>query len=159
MSKNKRIFIGILVLSLILLGITFFSFNKTKGQDLQKIEKVDNMSENSQKQIKTISTVYELKNRLDQKNPQEILLDVRTPEEFNLEHIPGAINLDVENPNFEKEVEKLDKNKTYIVFCRSGNRAFFASEIMTKKNFQVLYSKEGITAWKLAGFDLVKNSY
>ena len=52
-----------------------------------------------------------------------VLLDVRTPEEFNESHIAGAINIDFRNENFKTELEKLDKTKTYEVYCRSGKRS------------------------------------
>lgn len=105
----------------------------------------------------TLNTVQELQARLTQNNPNDVLLDVRTPEEFGAGHLKNAINVDYESPNFTSEIAKLDKSKTYIVFCRSGNRAIGASDMMLKQGFKnIVYSNEGITAWESAGFQTIK---
>ena len=64
-----------------------------------------------------------------------VVLDVRTPGEFQSGHIQGAINVDYEGLNFEGEVNKLDKAKTYAVYCRSGRRSGLATEVMAKNGF------------------------
>ena len=106
--------------------------------------------------MRPFSTVQDLYTRLAQKNPNEVLIDVRTPEEFAQGHIVNAVNLDMENPNFGSEIVKLDKSKTYIVFCRSGNRALTASKSMASNDLKVIYSKEGITAWIAAKLPIIK---
>src|SRR5215472_11525563 len=53
------------------------------------------------------------------KNP---VLDVRTKKEFEAGHIPGAMNLDVNSPEFTQKVSALDKKKTYLVHCAAGVR-------------------------------------
>ena len=53
----------------------------------------------------------------------EIILDIRTPEEFNEGIIEGAINIDFYAPAFLDELDALDKNVHYVVYCRSGNRS------------------------------------
>lgn len=59
-----------------------------------------------------------------------VMIDVRTPEEFQQGHIAGAINIDFENQSFLTEVQKLDKAKEYFVYCRSGNRSGQAVKLM-----------------------------
>jgi rhodanese-related sulfurtransferase len=78
-----------------------------------------------------------------QSNDEYVLLDVRTPQEYNQGHIPGAILVDIYDPEFREKVEKLDKDKTYYVICRSGNRSGKACTIMHGLGFNDLYNLEG----------------
>lgn len=64
-----------------------------------------------------------------------IVIDVRTPDEFNSSHVEGSINIDFLNPNFMKEIAKLDKNQNYKVYCRSGNRSGQAEKMMKTLGF------------------------
>ncbi len=73
-----------------------------------------------------------------------ILLDVRTPAEFSSGTLSGALNMDIMTFNFAQKVEKLDKTKTYFVFCRSGNRSGQACKIMHKMGFDVRNLNGGI---------------
>ena len=68
-------------------------------------------------------------------DPSVTLLDVRTPAEFAAGHIAGAINIDFESGEFKQDIQALDKTKTYAVYCRSGNRAGQAIEIMKSAGF------------------------
>ena len=106
--------------------------------------------------MQNIQTPQELKNRLDQKNPNDILLDVRTPQEFNEGYILEATNFNISSFDFINKIQKLDKTKTYILYCRSGNRALTASMEMSKIGLKTVYSKQGITDWQTAGFEVVK---
>lgn len=72
-----------------------------------------------------------------------VLVDVRTPAEFNVSHIPSAINVDYENANFESEVKKLDSSKTYFVYCRSGNRSSKSVVIMKNNGIKNIYDLQG----------------
>lgn len=51
------------------------------------------------------------------------VIDVRTPEEFAEGHLEGALNLNIEGSSFAADIAKLDPAGTYVVYCRSGNRA------------------------------------
>ena len=51
------------------------------------------------------------------------VIDVRSPEEFAEGHLDGALNLNIEGASFAADIAKLDPTGTYIVYCRSGNRA------------------------------------
>lgn len=79
-----------------------------------------------------------------------VILDVRTPEEFNAGHIEGAILIDyLETENFTKQILTLDKSKNYLLYCRTGKRSLNAAYIMQEKGFkQVSDLKDGITGWK-----------
>ncbi|MGA1775226.1 MAG: rhodanese-like domain-containing protein [Nitriliruptoraceae bacterium] len=60
-----------------------------------------------------------------------VLIDVRTPEEFDTGHLVGALNLPVELAAFPDQVAALDPDAEYLVYCRSGRRADLAVEYMT----------------------------
>src|SRR5574343_908407 len=68
-----------------------------------------------------------------------ILLDVRTPMEFNEGHIENAKNIDISNTNFESEVDKLDKEQTVFVYCAIGVRSSKAANILRKKGFKHVF--------------------
>lgn len=75
--------------------------------------------------------------------PDAVLLDVRTPAEFREGSLPNAINLDFFSPTFQSEIKKLDPQKTYFVFCRSGSRSAQACSLMNKSGFNKLYNLAG----------------
>ena len=77
-----------------------------------------------------------------------VLIDVRTPEEFGGGHIPNSININFNAPDFSAQIEKLDKSKTYLVYCRSGARSGRAATSMSELGFQTIYTlKGGILGW------------
>jgi rhodanese-related sulfurtransferase len=87
-----------------------------------------------------------------------VVLDVRTPAEFMSGHLANAINIDIEGMQFNSDVSKLDKSKTYAVYCRSGRRSAIATDEMSKLGFKTLFNLEGGTgAWSAAGQTLVVN--
>ncbi|MBA4389648.1 MAG: rhodanese-like domain-containing protein, partial [Syntrophus sp. (in: bacteria)] len=69
-------------------------------------------------------------------NNNFVILDIRTPEEFADGHIEGAVNINFRADNFTSEMSKLDRNKTYFVYCRTGNRSYEAVNIMAGLNFR-----------------------
>lgn len=78
-----------------------------------------------------------------------IILDVRTPEEFLDEYIENAVNLDYYSDNFRNDLDKLDKNKTYLIYCRSGRRSGNALNVMKELDFREAYNMlSGIIKWK-----------
>lgn len=104
----------------------------------------------------TVQYAYELIQK-NSENPNFVILDVRTPDEFSVGHIKNAINIDVNAANFEQEVGKLNKNKAYLVYCRSGVRSKQASDNMLKLGFKEIYNMTGgIIAWEAAGYPFVK---
>ena len=83
---------------------------------------------------------------------QNQVLDVRTPEEFARGHMPGAVNIDVNGPDFQQKVGALDKNKTYLVHCAAGGRSAKACGKMSQLSFANLYNLQGgFKAWEKAG--------
>lgn len=77
-----------------------------------------------------------------------VFLDIRTPQEKADGDIKGSKLINLWDANFAQKVSQLDKEKTYVVFCRSGNRSRTACNIMAKNGFKDLYNlKGGIYAW------------
>lgn len=94
--------------------------------------------------------------RKNSDNPNFVVLDVRTPEEYDEGHIEGAINIDYYHPGFQSEVKKLDRSKTYLLYCRTGNRSGSAFRLFEDLRFQDVYHMEGGTSrWKREGLPLV----
>jgi rhodanese-related sulfurtransferase len=87
--------------------------------------------------------------RADEAN---IVLDVRTPEEFAEGHVPGAINAPYSKAGFDAAIAALDKSKTYLVYCHSGKRSFLSTKLMQSAGFAHLFNfSGGIVAWEKAG--------
>lgn len=90
------------------------------------------------------------------KRPGTTILDVRTPQEFAEGHLPGAVNLDVSAPDFVQQVQSLDPQAPYAVYCRSGNRSAVAVDTMNQLGFTAAYHLGGgISAWSGAGGEVV----
>ena len=81
-----------------------------------------------------------------------VVLDVRTPEEFNSGHIPNAINIDIYSDYFRTDISALDKSKSYAVYCRSGKRSVDASSEMDLTGFKSTFNLTGgIIEWVDSG--------
>lgn len=118
MKKNKYLLFGIIGLIVIAFVSILFPSKITKLSGAQFIEKYNN----------TLGSV---------------LLDVRTPVEFATGHIDNATNIDFESKSFMLEVKKLDQNKIYFVYCRSGNRSGQAISIMKSNGIKNIYELRG----------------
>lgn len=87
------------------------------------------------------------------------LVDVRTPEEYIDGYIEGFQNIDFLADSFQEDIEKLDKTKPVIVYCKSGNRSGKSSKLMLEKGFTKIYDLEGgITMWQAEGNAVLKGS-
>jgi rhodanese-related sulfurtransferase len=81
-----------------------------------------------------------------------VVLDVRTPEEFKAGRVPGARNVDVKDEGFAERLKSLDKDKTYLVYCRTGRRSNAATATMKELGFAKLYNFAGsMVEWEKAG--------
>ncbi|SDW76500.1 rhodanese-like domain-containing protein [Flavobacterium degerlachei] len=91
--------------------------------------------------IKTVEvkTFAEKINTTD--SPQ--ILDVRTPEEFNEDHIANADNVDWLGDSFVEDAEKYDKTKPVFVYCKSGGRSKKATEKLQELGFKNIYELDG----------------
>lgn len=88
----------------------------------------------------------QFKQFIDEDDP--VVIDVRTAGEYAQGHLPGALNIDVNDPGFKDEIAKLDPDGKYAIYCRSGNRSQTAQSMMQDAGFKnTLGLKGGISAW------------
>jgi phage shock protein E len=81
-----------------------------------------------------------------------VVLDIRTPKEFQAGHIKGATNINFRDKEFAKQIETLDKSKTYIIHCQGGGRSGQACDQIKTLDFKnVLHMNQGFGAWEKAG--------
>ena len=84
-----------------------------------------------------------------------VVLDVRTPEEFQAGHLEGAVNVDFYAADFETQLDALSKDVTYVVYCRSGNRSGQSIGLMEQLGFSSVYDVDGgILEWVDDGLPL-----
>ena len=101
-------------------------------------------------------TVNEFETMLAQ-DPAAQLVDVRTPEEFAENHLPGAVNIDWRGEGFaEKAQAQLDAGRPVLVYCRSGRRSAEAAGVLDGIGFKTYNMKGGIMAWTEAGKRVTK---
>ena len=82
-----------------------------------------------------------------EKEDSYILLDVRTVEEFEERHIPGAINIPNETISSEEIPELPDTNQLILVYCRRGNRSKQASQKLAQQGYTNIVEFGGINDW------------
>jgi rhodanese-related sulfurtransferase len=93
----------------------------------------------------------------NQGNPNFVIIDVRSPAEFDSGHIENAINIDKNSETFKDELNKLDKDKTYLVYCAMGSRSAGALVIMEELGFMKAYNmKSGLNQWQADGLPITE---
>lgn len=128
------------ILSLLFISAVLIS---CQGQTSKKVEVVD-----------TKTFAEKLKST---ENPQ--LLDVRTPEEFSVDHLEKATNVNWNGDDFAAKAEKLDKSKPVFVYCKVGGRSNQAANKLSEMGFTQVYDMQGgIMKWKSNGMNLEDNS-
>ncbi len=87
-----------------------------------------------------------------------LLLDVSTPEEYEYGHVGGVTNINFyDTLRLKSEMESLDKNKIYLIYCRTDRRSGKTLEMMEESGFKNVHLlKGGILAWKLEGRPVIK---
>jgi rhodanese-related sulfurtransferase len=143
MKKISPIFLS-LILTVLFLNIGYAENDQTDSETKPQIIKNITVEE-----AHTIIQNNENSNNV-------VIIDVRTPEEFNQEHIQDASNIDFYSDNFKDELNKLDKTRTYVIHCRSGGRSSQALDIMRELGFREVYNMGGIIQWKEKGFPTTK---
>lgn len=83
-----------------------------------------------------------------------VVIDVRTRSEYNNGHLKKTdYNYDMSSSDFEKKIEKLDKDKNYFLYCRTGARSGRATQLMKRKGFENVYNIGGLQSLVNAGFE------
>lgn len=91
----------------------------------------------------------------DQFKREAVIIDVRTPEEFETGSLPNSLNIDFKNDGFKDNISILEKDKTYLLYCASGVRSASALEVMKEAGFTNVFALEGgLQAWKQAGLPM-----
>lgn len=105
------------------LSILFFTSCKSKQESNQNEESFKNLT------VEEVIILLEA-------NPDIIVIDVRTPDEIaQTGAIENSINIDFKASDFKEKISVLDKDKEYILFCKSGNRSGQASKVMAEMGF------------------------
>jgi len=90
-------------------------------------------------------------------NSDFVILDVRTPSEFESEALENAVNIDFYSEIFEEEIAKLNRDKHYLIYCRSGGRSSRVLELVKSLGFSKVYEmRGGINTWMAKGYPVVK---
>lgn len=84
------------------------------------------------------------------------VIDVRTPDEFREGHLANATNIDLNGPDFAAALRGLERSRTYVVYCASGNRSAQAASIMKAEGFTSVRDAGGYQALKAAGAKVVE---
>jgi len=80
-----------------------------------------------------------------------VLIDVRTPQEFETGFLDGATNIDFRSENFDSAISQLDKSKTIFLYCASGGRSEETAQLLANKGFTSIQELEGgIISWRSA---------
>ena len=121
------------IITLLALFISAISFAQTK------IENVD-------------ATTF--KKLIDEK--KSVLIDLRTSDELKMKgYIKGSTQIDYFQNNVEAVITKLDKKKTYLIYCAGGGRSGECAELMQKLGFtHVVNLEKGFDDWKKKGFEV-----
>lgn len=150
----KYVLAVVLVIALIFGGILFFTNQPEVVNEPSELSSdiEDNASEGLEEETTQDLTIEygditpdEARTLLED-NPDIILLDVRSVEEYEERHIPDSVLIPLQE--LSARVDELDKDETYIIYCRSGNRSRQAFEFLQSKGFEKLYNlMGGITAY------------
>ncbi|WP_374173941.1 thioredoxin domain-containing protein [Flavobacterium tructae] len=118
----------------LILSVVFISCNEKKSGIIEEITPKD-----FAEKIKTTENAQ--------------ILDVRTPEEFESNHIDNAVNVNWNGDDFETKVAAYDKSKPVFVYCLSGGRSKKAASKLNELGFTTIYELEGgIMKWNAEGF-------
>ncbi|MFW6014019.1 MAG: rhodanese-like domain-containing protein [Candidatus Nanoarchaeia archaeon] len=166
MKKPKLIYLVIIVLLVkaILLIVLFSGFGVTARFVADQDENIQTDSEegslikdkilSSQDEDKVDilpAKAYELKENYDL-----VVLDVRTPNEFFSQRIQGAVNLDSNSINLKENLDKLERDNVYLVYCRTDTRSTQIANLMDDMGFENIYRLEGgIVSWQKQGLPVV----
>ena len=143
------------VIIIIISGIILYFALSSPQELVEDQTSSSNSNTNSNLQMGTIESVltFNFKSKVD--SGEYVILDIRTPEEFEAGHIKGAINIDFYDPNFQQQINNLDRDKKYLVYCRSGSRTSYTLPLFEQLEFNEVYELQGgAISWIRAGHEL-----
>ena len=137
---NKSL-IASVVLAIVIIGSAIYYVNYNPNNN----KEVSMQEDSTIKNLSATEFNNELKTALKE---GAVLIDVRTAQEYNQGYIKGAINMDFYSPDFRDSLSKLDKNKRYYIYCRSGSRSGQTAKIMQELGFKDVRNLQfGIKDW------------
>jgi rhodanese-related sulfurtransferase len=136
MAPKKKYILIFCILSIFIIALAFIKYNSFNSSILSNIQDTIDVQE-----------FYSLSQK-----PNTVILDIRTPAEYDEDHLIGSILINFYSPDFKSEIQKLDKDKTYLIHCRTDRRSGHTIKLMRELGFQnVYFLKGGILAWKQNG--------
>lgn len=87
--------------------------------------------------------------------PDHLLIDARTPREYEASHLEGAINMNVLASDFRDLARELPKDQPVYIYCASGTRSGRAAGILEAMGFPAVYNVGGMDALAAAGAEVV----
>lgn len=107
-----------------------------------------------QKHSPKIAVTTETSKKLftDVKQGKAYLIDVRTPDEYNQQHLKYATNINIKSADFADQIKKLDKNKLVYLYCHSGNRSGRAADSLQSLGYTHGYNIGGLDSLIKTGF-------
>jgi len=137
-----RLLVAVGIILVVVFGTIYYFYRPAQA----------NVTENNSMKEVTLRSVDVEEFSASIKEEGAILLDIRTPEEYSLSKIPGAVNINYYDTFFREELGKLDKTKKYNIYCNSGKRSTLTLQIMQGMGFEnVIDLKGGIQAWIQSG--------
>jgi len=159
--RNRKILVSISIF-FVLLGLLLVLDGRVlkmnKISDTDSKNQVRGMQTEVEKIFKSITpkdAYFLIRNNQDNQN--FIIIDVRTSQEYSQGHLENAINLDYYSDLFAERLNELDKNKTYLIYCRTGNRSKKTVDLMNRLNFKNVYDLlGGIDNWSVENLPVVR---
>ena len=147
--RNKQLLktVGLIALAITLLAGSLQALGQTKISDFDQPVLILPKNEHL--------NVHDAEKMLNE-NSELILLDVRRQREYSKEHIPNAIHADYFGTGFQSQLAGLDKNKPYVVYCKSGTRSDETVRRMNELGISDVYIiGGGFRAWRAADKETV----
>ena len=139
MKKNKKWLLAVIAAGVLTAALSACGQDKT-GQDTKAAQE-----DTVKAEYKKI-TAEEAKERMD-KDDKVVILDVRTEEEYQEGHVPGAIVIPNETISSEPLEELPDMDQEILVYCRGGNRSAQAAKKLAEAGYTQVYDFGGIIDW------------
>ena len=153
---SKIVGVIAILIAVVLVGFFVSGQNKSSGtEEKTQVKEAQTKQEPIIKDVNAREAADLVERNKDSTN--FVIIDVRTPSEYAAGHLEKATNFNYSSSSFKSELEKLDKNKAYFIYCHSGNRSKKALEVMRELGFSEVYNiLGGISAWTGSGFPTVK---
>lgn len=143
-SRTKQLFPFALLCSLLLSACSFDKSGGNQGSEKAAGEAASQEEEKMEDAYHKI-TAEEAKKMTEEGNV--VIVDVRTPEEYEEAHVPGAVSVPSETIGDEMPAALPDTDAVLIVYCRTGVRSRQASDKLSSLGYQKIYDMGGIVDW------------